>query len=171
MIAIDNFNETGKNKCLIADMTDGDINFNAKWVHHAGWKVVPVESGMRFSGEDISKLVSALNDRGFFECLAVATEPLDPLPCCYRMLISEGELHEFNRVCGLFRFLITDLQRRWAVSCSEWYNLFAGPQGLLEAMLGKSIEDARSEFLNYAASLARSPDDPLLKIARHYEML
>lgn len=163
--------EIEASRSLVAEMTVNDIEFSSDWIHREGWKVVPVESGMRFSEEDIHQLVPALRQAGFVECLAVATEPLDPMPSCYRMSITEEEFREFNRTCGLFRFLITDETRAWAISCNEWYNLFAGKPELLESMLGKPIEEARAEYLSFATALAKEPDEPLLQVAKHYAAL
>lgn len=147
--------------------------FNPEWVHTHGWKVVPVEDTGHFSDEEIAVLVVALNQAGFTECLAVATEWLDPAPTCYRLVVSEEGLRQFNEECGLFRYLLTDESRAWAISCNEWYNLFAGPQELLEEMLGKPIEEARGEFHEYASLLAtgQNPDESILQAARFYAAL
>jgi hypothetical protein len=164
--------EIEKYHSLVAGMMVDAIQFDPDWILRKGWKVVPVESGMRFSEQDIQKIVPVLRKAGFVECLAVATEPLDPMPSCYRMSITETEFDEFNRICGLFRFLITDESRAWGVSCTEWYNLFAGPPDMLTAMLGKPIDEAREEYLNFATLLAKDdPDEPLLQVAKHYATL
>jgi hypothetical protein len=154
----------------LADSRRGH-EFNDEWVQQCGWKVVPVEDACHFAPDEIETIVPALLDAGYSECVAVATEPLDPAPACYRLSISAEDLREFNRVCGPFRYLLMDEDQNWALSCSEWYNLFAGKPELLEAMLGKPISEAREEYLSFATALAKSPDEPLLQVAKRYAAL
>jgi len=115
---------------LVREMTHADAHrgyeFNDEWVQRRGWKVVPVEDTCHFAAEEIATLVPVLRGAGYSECVAVATEPLDPAPACYRLSISEEDLREFNKECGPFRYLLTSEDRTWAISCNEWYNLFAG---------------------------------------------
>ncbi|HEU5352047.1 MAG TPA: hypothetical protein VFU55_10660 [Terracidiphilus sp.] len=153
---------------LVSEMTVDRIQFKPEWVHQKGWKVVPVETGMSFSAEDIKNIVAGLQRFGLSECFAIATEELDPLPICYVLEITEEDFREFNRNCGLFWFFLTDEQQSWAISCNNNYNLFAGKPELLESMLGKPIEEARAEYLSFATALAKEPDDPLVRMAKHY---
>jgi len=162
---------------LVREMTATDTEkptgFKPEWVHAHGWKVVPVEDSGHLADEEIAVVVRTLNRAGFTECLAVASEWLDPAPACYRLTISEEGLQQFNKECGLFRYLLTDESRAWAISCDIWYNLFAGPPELVAAMLGKPIEDAREEFLMYASIFtgSQNPDDSILRVAKHYAAL
>ena len=153
--------------------TEQPTGFDPEWVHTHGWKVVPVEDSGHLADEEIAVLVPALNRAGFTECVAVATERLDPAPACYQLSVSEEGLRAFNKECGLFRYLLTDESRAWAISCDVWCNLFAGPPELLATMLGKPIEAARGEFLEYASILAggQSPDKSILQLAKHYAAL
>lgn len=162
-------------EALVREMTQAEPNrgyeFNDKWVKQQGWKVVPVEDASHFSPNEIATLVAVLREAGYRECIAVATEPLDPAPACFQLAVSEDDLRAFNKECGLFRYLLTDEGRTWAISCNEWYNLFGGQSRLLEAMLGKPIEEARAEYLSYATALAKKPDEPLLQVATRYAAL
>jgi hypothetical protein len=66
-------------------------------------------------------------------------------------------------------FLAYGGYRSWAISCNELYNLFAGEQSLVEAMLGIPVEEARKRFLAFAEPLASGNTEyPLLKAAQHY---
>lgn len=171
MRAVQDEMEVKKRRILISEMMADRSQFRSEWVHDKGWRVVPVETGMSFSEDDIKNIVSGLKGFGCSECFAIATEALEPLPMCYSLEVTEEDFREFNRECGLFWFLITDDQRSWAISCNNTYNLFAGEPELLEAVLGKSIEDARAEYLSFATSVAKEPDEPMLQVARHYAAL
>lgn len=103
--------------------------------------------------------------------MAVTTEDLGETPPCYLVSVSEEGLQELNRELGMFQFLLTDESRSWAISCTVFYNLFAGPEKLVEAMLGKPIPEAEKEFLQFATGMARggnSKDAFLLEVARRY---
>jgi hypothetical protein len=157
---------------LVTEMTLSgeyqECEFNPEWLRNHEWKVVPVEDGNHFTPEDIHVIVPALREAGYAECIAVATEPVGSLPSCYRLSVTEEDFRNFNRECGLLRYLLTDEARSWAISCNEWYVLFAGKRELLEAMLGKSVEEAREEYLRFATALSKQPDEPLLKVAERY---
>ena len=156
---------------MMRDEIHREYEFSAKWIRDHRWKVVPVEEGGRFNPEQRNAIISALSTAGFTECLAIATESLGEMPTCYRVPIDESGFQDFNRECGIFRFVLTDEKRSWAISCNEWYNLYAGEPELVEAMLGKSIEQARSEFFEFALLLAKPPDDALVQVAQRYAEL
>jgi hypothetical protein len=138
---------------LIAKGTFGR-DFNLTWVRYHGWKVVPAKSEYgHFSLEEIERIVPSLNAAGCAECLAVATEPLDPLPSCYQVAISKEDFVNFNRECGLLGYLLMDEARSWAISCYGKYKLFAGPTQMLESLLGTSIPLAHKNFSEFARSL------------------
>jgi hypothetical protein len=104
--------------------------------------------------------------------LLIASEPVDPAPSCYRLAISEEDLIDFNRECGPFRYVLTDAERLWAISCNEWYNLFGAKPDLVEALLGEPIAEAREEFLAFASLMAKAdPDEPLMQVAHRYAAL
>lgn len=164
-----------------------ECEFNPDWVRNNGWKIVPVESAMRIPDGDIPLLVSALKGAHYTECLAVFNEPgyIQRLPpvvasqppgrmsTCHLLSVEESEFREFNRELGPFRSVLTTEDRSWAISCTEWYNLFGAKPELLESLLGKPIEQARGEFLEYASLLAagQDPDESALQIAKQYAAL
>lgn len=142
--------------------------FDLAWICNNKWEVVPVDAGRHFIPEEISAIVSTLADRGCTKCIAVATEELGPLPTCYELSISEEDLYEFNKELGLFRFLLTDRDRSWAISCTESYNLFAGPESLIEAMLEKNVEDAWKAYWELIAQPSVDPYGMLHQSATRY---
>jgi hypothetical protein len=176
MKAISEAHEVAKYKKLVAEMMLADEyhegDFHPDWILQHGWKVVPVEDGNHFRAWEIDRIVPALQNAGYHDCVAVATEPLDPFPSCFRLAVTPDDFRDFNGECGLFRFLLTDETRSWAISCQELYNLFAGKQSLVEAMLGTSIEEARRKFLAFAEPLSSGdPEYPMLKVAQLYAAL
>jgi hypothetical protein len=160
---------------LLRDMTESEPGqtdqFNTDWLLHHGWKVVPVEDVAHFSPEQRAQVVEGLNLAGHRDAFAVATEPLGEAPQCYRLEMSEADLEEFNRECGTFRFLLTTEDRAWAISCNESYNLFAGPPELLEAMLGRPIEDAWQAYWDFINLPSIDPEGLLHQTARRYAAL
>lgn len=149
-----------------------ECDFRPDWILQRGWKVVPVENGNHFSGREINRIVPALQNAGYHDGVAVATEPMGLLPSCFELAITSDDLHAFNNDCGLLRFLLTEETMSWAISCSEMYNLFAGEPYVVEAMLGVPIEEGRRRFLAFAEPRARgNPEHPMLKAARHYAAL
>lgn len=160
-----------KYKRLVAEMVDHYREFTEQWLARTGWKVVAAESGSRVSPDDIPRIVSALNAVGCFQCLAVTTEDLGDMPPCYLVPVSEEGFRELNDKLGMFQFLLTDEARSWAISCTVFYNLFAGPEKIVEAMIGKPVSVAQMEFLQIATEIAEArgdPDEFLLKVARRY---
>ena len=155
---------------MLPDERLGD-EFNLDWVRKKQWGVVPVERAQHFIPEEISIIVSALRQAGYSECVAVATEPLDPLPACYSLLISEDDFREFNRECGLFHYLLTDESRTWAISCTDAYNLFAGPAELVKAMLGRPIKDAWQIYWTFIEQQSMDVKGPLHQAASRYAAL
>jgi hypothetical protein len=154
MIEINNSQEIRRYQALISEMLEQRIQFKANWLREKTWSVVPVEDAMHFTEVDLERIVIALQRAGYSQCIAIATEPLDPLPICYRVLITKEDFREFNTTCSPFWFLITNEDRSWAISCNDAYDLFAGDPKLIEAMLGKTIRAAREEFDDFAKQLA-----------------
>jgi hypothetical protein len=158
------------NEMILAD--DYSSGFRSNWILQRGWKVVPVEDGNHFRPWEIDRIVPVLLKAGYDKCLAIATEPLDPFPSCFQLAVTPDDFRAFNGECGLFRFLLTEETRSWAISCNELYNLFAGEKSLMEAMLDIPIDEARKRFLAFAEPLALGDSEyPMLKVARHYAAL
>jgi hypothetical protein len=158
-----------------------EYEFSPVFLRERGWKAVPVPSGMRLPTDHIPQIVSALKSAECVQCIVVVSEAgyLQPLrpenklfdgdATCYLLSIQESEFLAFNRKLGPFRSVLTDATNSWAISCNEWYNLFAGRRGLIEALLGEPIEQAREEFFEFASTLARgNPDEPLMQTAARY---
>lgn|SRR5690348_1300316 len=170
---------------MLAEM-GREYEFKRDWLIRKAWLVVPVESASRLRPVDIPVMVGALRQAGQKHCFAVFNEPgyIQQLPVivhseppsevatCYSLSIDEADFHAFNRELGLFRSVLTTQARSWAISCNEWYNLFAAEADLLEALLGKPLDQARQEFFEFASCLARgNAEEPILKMAQYYAAL
>ena len=145
--------------------------FDLAWLRVHEWSVVPATSEYgHFGPEEISRVVPVLNHAGYSQCLAIATEPLDPLPLCYEVAVSKEDFRNFRQECGLLRYILTDQSRSWAISCYGRYKLFAGPVELIEKLLGKSLAVARKQFRSYLESIDPGVTDSLyLRMASRYE--
>jgi hypothetical protein len=156
-------------KASVSEMTEHRTELSPRWLVRSGWRVAPALSGARIFPEDIPRIVSALNAAGCYQCLAVTTEDLGDTPPCYLFPVTEEGFRELNDRLGMFQFLLTDEARSWAISCTVFYNLFAGPERLVEAMLGKPVAEAHKDFLRAATEIARgNPEEFLVKVARRY---
>ena len=149
---------------------DGGYRFDPAWLLKHCWVVVPVEDSGHFADEEISRIVAVLGSKEHLTCLAIGAHdwPI-PLPTSYELTVSIDDFRAFNAECGIFRFLLTDPGCSWAISCSEWFNLFAGPTAFVEQMLGLPIQKSREEFLEYAKLVEQGSEGQLMEIVRLYE--
>lgn len=146
--------------------------FNPDWIRSRGWKIVPTESMSNFSISDIPRIISVLKQLGCRECIVIATEDFGDMPTCYRLSVDEADFLEYRRQLGLFLSLLTTEERAWCISCTDSFNLFAGEERVVSALLGKSISEARQEFMEFANAMAKDdPSYPLLKMAEQWASL
>jgi len=160
-----------------------EYEFNPRWIRSQGWKVVPAECMTRIPTPDIPRIVSVLRGSGYRECVAifneagyiqslpviVASNPPGHMATTYVVAVDEADFEELNHELGIFRFLLMDENRSWAISCTEWYNLFAGEAEFVESLLGKPIDLARREFSEFASLMAQgNAAEPLMRVAKHY---
>ena len=161
-------------RSLVREMTEQEPGkserFSREWLHQNKWTVVPVEDVSHFNPRQREHLISALSEPGCLQGIAVATEDVGYLPQCYSLRITEQDLKEFNSECGLFRFMLTNEQRTWAISCTESYNLYAATPELLQGMLGVSIEVARKTYLDMVSAPFMDPSGTLRWLAKYYAL-
>jgi len=158
---------------LVSGMTifqgDSGYEFNPEWVQKRGWCVVPVEDSGHFADEEIGRIVPALDAAGFISCFAIGALDLPAeFANVHELSVSEEDFEAFNAEFGILRVLLTDTGLSWAISCNEWFNLFAGPKSLVEQMLGVPIDVARRDFLAYASLVEQGGTEGLLRVARQY---
>ncbi len=158
---------------LVRGMTifqnDSGYDFNPEWVQKRGWCVVPVEDSGHFADEEIGCIVPALNAAGIRSCFAIGAPDLPTeFANVHELSVSEQDLQAFNAELGILRVLLTDTALSWAISCNEWFNLFAGPKSLIEQMLGVPIDAARRDFLAYARLVEQGGTEGLMRVARQY---
>ena len=149
---------------------DRGYDFIPAWTQKHCWAVVPVEDSGHFADEEISRIVAVLGSQEHRTCLAIGAQDWPtPLPSSYELTVSTDDFRAFNAECGIFRFLLTDPGCSWAISCNEWFNLFAGPPAFVEQMLGVPIQQSREEFLEYAKLVEQGSEGQLMEIVRLYE--
>jgi hypothetical protein len=154
----------------MATLTDDrGYDFDPTWLEKHDWVVVPVEDTGHFAEEEIEQIVAALTSAGHERCLALgALDLAEPLPSAFELAISVEDLRAFNAECGIFRVLLTSPELAGAISCNEWFNVFAGPAALVQQMIGTTIEKARKDFLEYAKVVEQGPEGKLVALAHRY---
>lgn len=158
---------------LIPEMTlperDRGYGFNPEWIERRRWCVIPVEDSGHFADEEISHIIPALNAAGCTSCFAIGAPDLPAeFAHVYELSVSEEDFQVFNAEFGILRVLLTDAGLSWAISCNEWFNLFAGPESLIEQMLGVPLDGARRDFLAYAGLVEQGGTEGLMRVARQY---
>ena len=148
----------------------GDLKLG--WLINHGWAAVPTEGAMHFNEKDAQRLSDAMIWIGCFECLAVATEPLQETTLCYRVPTTKEGLLEFSWECGSFYFILVPRNRDFAVVCTaDDYYVVAGPRSFVEQAVGCELKEARKRFLKFAKdeSWPESVREHFLLVARRYE--
>src|SRR5882762_3236302 len=116
---IESQTEVDREQALISDVVEEQGDFRAEWLRAHCWTVVPVDSADHFLETDIVLLSAAFREAGHHECLAVATEPLDNTPLCYKVPTTEEGLREFNEAVWAFCFILIPEDRSCAVLCTK----------------------------------------------------
>lgn len=147
--------ESMQKRQLLAQMAsvseDRGYVLRSQWIRDKGWLTAPVEEAGHFTDEEIEAIVTSVTTTGDITCFAIGADDLPPPhPNAFRMTASTEDFRAFNSECGVFRFILTDEDLSWVIACNEWFNLFAGPRTLLEQMIGKTVEEAKADFLDYA---------------------
>jgi hypothetical protein len=154
---------------MIFPQSDSGYDFNPEWIQKKGWCVVPVEDSGHFADEEIERIVPVLNAAGCVSCFAIGAPDLPTdFANVYELSVSVEDFKAFNAEFGVLRFLLTDADLSWAISCNEWFNLFAGPEILIEQMLGVPIDGARRDFLAYAELVEQGGTEGLMRVARQH---
>jgi len=156
---------------LIADVVEDPGNFKAEWLKERHWTVVPVDSCDHFNETDIRRLAAAFRQSGHRECLAVATEPLQNTPLCYKLPTTEAGLREFNQAAWAFFFILIPEDRSCAVLCTKNdYYLVGGPATFVSMALNAGIVEARAAFAAFAEKHPHPTMRAILRdVAARYE--
>ncbi len=138
---------------MLSPQLDREYEFRSEWVQEHRWQVVPVESAARIPTPDVPRLAECLRRASQGRLVAVNTDMPIREADVYELEASAMGLTELNRELGPFRFMITADGGEWGISCNEWYNLFGAPPALLVDLLGRPIDQARSDFEAFATPL------------------
>jgi hypothetical protein len=148
-------------------LLDTPGTFNDQWLRHTRWVVVPVESASHFDADDADRLARAAVEQGCSTLHAVAAEPLESFPRCFRVAASPEGLLTFSRECAHFNFVLLPDKYAFAVLCTVYdYFLVAGPVDFARAA-GGDVEEARRRFRRFAEE--HDQPDRLLAVARACE--
>jgi hypothetical protein len=169
--AIESEADIQRARALIDDVIEDSGNFRPEFVAGRDWTVVPVESADHFGKRDIEDLASAFHNAGHAELLAVATEPLENTPVCYKVPTTEDGLRELNEAIRDFSFILFPEDRSCAVLCTkDDYYLVGGPLPFALLALRPSIAQARIDFVRFAENSPHpAMREGLLEIATRYE--
>lgn len=148
---------------------DRGYDFDSSWTQAQGWCVVPVEDNGHFVDEEVVRITRALNGAGCTSCFAIGAPELPAeFANAYELSVSDEDFDQFNSEFGVLRALLTDASLSWAISCNEWFNLFAGPEHLVEQMIGVPVDEARKNFAAYARVVEQGGTEGLMQVARTY---
>lgn len=154
---------------MIVPKPDRGYDFNPELTKRRRWCVVPVEDSGHLADEELGHIIPTLNATGCTSCFAIGAPDLPTeFANVYELSFSEEDFEAFNAEFGILRVLMTDADLSWAISCNEWFNLFAGPQSLVEQMLGVPLNVARRDFLAYAGLVEQGGTEGLIRVARQY---
>lgn len=136
---------------LIEDVVDKPWHINMEWLARYRWTAVPVESASHFDERDAKLLSQAAASGGCYECLAVATEPLENTILCYKVRAAKEGFLEFSHETTALNYVLLPEDRSFAVLCtSEDYYIVAGPRDFVTKAVGSSIETVREKFMQFA---------------------
>ncbi len=158
-------------RTLIVDIIEDSGNFRPEWIASRDWIVVPVESADHFGKRDIEHLAAAFRIAGYDEFLAVATEPLENTPVCYRVPTTEQSLRELNESIRDFQFILLPEDKSCSVLCTkDDYYLVGGPLPFILLALKISVSQARVDFVRFAENTRHAKmRSGLLEVAARYE--
>ena len=157
---------------LIEAVVEKPGDLKLEWLIKHRWAAVPSEGAMHFNEQDAQRMSDAMFWIGCFECLAVATEPLENTTLCYRVPTTKDGLLDFSWECGSFYFVLVPRNRDFAVLCTaDDYYVVAGPRRFVEQAVGCELRVARERFAKFAkdASWPEPIRQHLLSVAKRYE--
>lgn len=155
-------------ECVIDDWRWLSIDYS----RDRGWVIVPVESGNHFLPDEAKLIADAISTLGALDLFGVEVEGRnDREAIVYRVPPTQKCLMEFSDLTANENYLLIPEPKHFLIFCSAWDNYqIAGPRSFVEKALGKSIESAREEFLDFAKgfSTGMPTSERLIYTARRF---
>src|SRR5258708_4268116 len=111
-------NEVSYCMALTRPILESPGHLSETWLMKRGWVAVPAESALHFDDGQASLLATAMQMAGCSVCFAVAAEPLQNFPCCFRVKASQKGLLAFSRECSHFNFVLIPGDLSFVVLCT-----------------------------------------------------
>ena len=151
--AVTDVKEIQRIRSLGARMLDGTAQFALSWLTEHRWAVLPFESASHFDEKDASTLSKALTSIGCKELVALATEPLNNFPNCFRVPSSKEGLLDFSENCSHFNFVLVPEHRGFAILCTVYdYFLVGGPVEFVRRAADGDVTGALERFTRFASN-------------------
>jgi hypothetical protein len=134
---------------FVRTATERSDTMRLDWLRERNWVAVPARGFAHFDEQEIDRLVHSLIRLSVSDCLAVPTEPVPLEESLFRFRVSVDGMRGFNWECGHFFVLVTTEDERLAILCSPYdFKLYCGPESIVSLMMGESVSDARSAFVD-----------------------
>jgi hypothetical protein len=148
----------------LGPIVENRVHLNLNWLADKGFSAIPWVSASHLNPEMAKTLSEALLSRGWRECFALATEPLNENMRCFKVETTANGLMDFERTCAHFNFILLPTDESFAVLCTtDDYIVVAGPADFVSSACGDAAATL-AEFDEFAG------DDPNLQsVAKRYQ--
>jgi hypothetical protein len=141
------------------------LTLNLDWIRAQRWTVVPTPSGRYFKRNEAARTARAIQRTGAEQIYAICLQGYGERDSYVLAPTTAGLIAFSDTVPGLDYFLTSENESYIILCTPEDYNLYAGPQGFVEACLGTDVQTARQRFREGATD----PWGDLLAVAERYE--
>ena len=125
--------------------------FDLEAIRHRRWVAAPVRDGI--TEEQAVWIEAAIADLNESRALCVTTEPTIEVEG-YEVDLSKEGLLEFHYNCMLRAFVLAPRSLTFALlDEGDYFYIVAGPEGFVEAAVGKPVAEALDAFMQYARDL------------------
>jgi hypothetical protein len=141
-------------------------------VRRNAWVVVPVETHAHFSSRQIEQLAGAFARLGYSKLDGLVLDEPYISRGSVEIPATENGLRAHNAAHRIDNLVFAPRDRSFAIICHiDYFWLVVGKKDVVEAVLGRSIDEARREFVEYAREGSWKDFDRqvLLEIASLYD--
>lgn len=136
----------------VKECLDKHLKIKSAVLKENGWIAIPVESAAYFDEEKAEKLSTAMLDLGIKDFYAIQYEEWDIADLnMFKVLSTKEDILEFSFAASSFYYVMFPEDKSFLIICSPYdYYIVAGKKEFVLKALGKSVEEARKEFLSFA---------------------